>query len=163
MNLKTFSTIFLISIVSAEHLRYELKSESNSESETIVDILKKLSVKIDGITVRIEDALINLSGNQLIKELEFKLIELLTDINIADHKQQKLDLLLEPATVQVNDVLSELLSVSSSTETVDQLIIPLLASLRSLSTILNYLAETGIEVTEGEIFRSNKLYIKKNE
>jgi hypothetical protein len=163
MYFKTFSTIFLIGIVSTEHLRYELKSESNSESETTVGILKKLSAETDGVIVRIEDVLKTLSREKLIIEVENILIEFLIAINIAVHQQQELESLLYPATIQINDVLSELLSLSSDVETADHFIEPLLVSLKSLSTILKGLAENDVGVIKGEIFGSNKLHIKRNE
>jgi methyl-accepting chemotaxis protein len=163
MSIKTISTIFLISIVSAEHLRYEVKLEPDSESETIVNILKTLTEKIDGIIVQIEDTLKNLSEVQLIEELEDLLIELLTAFNTAVNQQQKLNFLLEATTKQINDVLAKLKTLSTNTETVNQLIEPLLSSLKSLSSILKSLAEVGVGVIENGIIGGKKLYIKKNE
>jgi methyl-accepting chemotaxis protein len=161
MSFKTISTIFLISIVSAEGMRYEIKLEPNSESETIINILKTLIEKIDGIIVQIEDTLKNLSEAQLIEELEDLLIELLTAFNTAVNQQQKLNFLLEATTKQINDVLAKLKTLSTNNETANQLIEPLLSSLKSLSSILKSLAEVG--VIENGIISSKKLYIKKIE
>jgi hypothetical protein len=142
MCFKSILIILLISIVSVKNNKLESKTLPDRK-----EVLKTLIANISAIEVALENALKNISGADLINEVEKLLLSLLTSMHKSIGHQHLLRDPLEKFIKQINHALAKLQDLPDDggnvTDFGENYIQPIIPSLKNLTSVLNELADSG--------------------
>jgi hypothetical protein len=151
---KPILLILFISIVSAEGLKIE-KNEELKDLPDKNEVLEALIKSINIIRGNLEIALKTLTGTDLLNTLQDPLLRLATSMHLAIGYQHSLRDQLGDVIEQTNDASAQLKYIlensGSVNDFVENIVVPLILSLKNLVPTLNHLMDAnGIDGYNGE-------------